>query len=263
MIIYSYDSTFDGLLCTIFEASLRQLRPENIIRRLQEREQQNLFQTIHVDTRPKIAGAVYTLLKEQGGQEALTTAYYAFHGDFPQIDMAIFNYLEMVWKRGKEAQTLFSNESVLQTLDAQRKVSRERHMFCGILRFKDLGGIFYAPIAPEHYILPLLGNHFAHRMADQNWVIHDTGRGKALIYDQRCWYETDFHLQKSLNIPQSEKEYQKLWKTFFNSVTITSRRNKGLQKRNMPMKYWRYLTEMDDSISLTPPRFTDPKDNND
>ncbi|NTW94650.1 MAG: DUF4130 domain-containing protein, partial [Chlorobiaceae bacterium] len=36
---------------------------------------------------------------------------------------------------------------------------------------------------------------------------------------------------------------QALWQTFFRTIAIPDRKNPRLQKSNMPMKYWKYLTE--------------------
>ncbi|MBT8045781.1 MAG: DUF4130 domain-containing protein, partial [Pontiella sp.] len=38
---------------------------------------------------------------------------------------------------------------------------------------------------------------------------------------------------------------QQLWKTFFKSVTIEGRKNPLLQARCMPLRYWRWLPEME------------------
>ncbi|MDD3426109.1 MAG: TIGR03915 family putative DNA repair protein [Aminobacterium sp.] len=251
MTTYIYDGSFNGMLCLIFEAALRQKRPQNIIARSKERQQKNLFEGVEVETRSKIAQAVYHVLEEHTNGETLITVFYALHAHLSHIDLSVFNYLELAWQKRKNINGLLSDERVLYILDARRKVSRERHMFCGVLRFRDVGGIYYATIEPEHYILPLLGGHFEKRFPHQNWIIHDVKRSKALIYDQREWYETEFSPRSIPQNTSDEQTYQELWKTFFHSVTITSRTNRGLQKRNMPLKYWKYLTEMEEKIPET------------
>ena len=42
---------------------------------------------------------------------------------------------------------------------------------------------------------------------------------------------------------ENEAAYQRLWRGYFQAVTIAERRNLGLHRRNLPRRYWRYLTE--------------------
>lgn len=40
-----------------------------------------------------------------------------------------------------------------------------------------------------------------------------------------------------------ELMFQKLWKTYFKSVCIKERLNPRKQKQDMPVRYWKYITE--------------------
>ena len=42
---------------------------------------------------------------------------------------------------------------------------------------------------------------------------------------------------------ESEEKFQNLWKTFFDSVAIKSRKNKKLQQQTVPLIYRTYMTE--------------------
>ena len=43
---------------------------------------------------------------------------------------------------------------------------------------------------------------------------------------------------------QEEQHFQKLWKTFFNTISIKERTNPRCQMQYMPKKYWKDLIEM-------------------
>lgn len=45
-------------------------------------------------------------------------------------------------------------------------------------------------------------------------------------------------------VTESEKEFQGLWKIFFQTIAIKERTNKRLQMQYMPKKYWKDLVEM-------------------
>ena len=42
---------------------------------------------------------------------------------------------------------------------------------------------------------------------------------------------------------KDEKLFQQLWKTYFKSTTIKERLNPRKHKQDMPVRYWKYLTE--------------------
>ena len=42
---------------------------------------------------------------------------------------------------------------------------------------------------------------------------------------------------------KDEKLYQALWKTYFKAIAIKERRNPRKQRQDMPVRYWKYLTE--------------------
>jgi len=44
---------------------------------------------------------------------------------------------------------------------------------------------------------------------------------------------------------EDERHWQHLWQTFFRRVAIGERLNPRQQRSFMPMKYWKYLVEME------------------
>jgi probable DNA metabolism protein len=42
---------------------------------------------------------------------------------------------------------------------------------------------------------------------------------------------------------EDEKLFQEMWKTYFKSIAIKERINPKLHKQNMPVRYWKHLTE--------------------
>jgi probable DNA metabolism protein len=42
----------------------------------------------------------------------------------------------------------------------------------------------------------------------------------------------------------AEKEYQDLWKKYFETIAIKERTNPRCQKNFMPVRYWKNLTEL-------------------
>jgi probable DNA metabolism protein len=105
------------------------------------------------------------------------------------------------------------------------------------------GEIYYAPVEPDHNILCLVAPHFASRLADQNWIIHDLKRGMAVVYNQTEWVITPVDSAELIQYSQEEEVYQALWQRFFEQIAIQHRTNPELQRRLMPARYWRHLVE--------------------
>ena len=120
-------------------------------------------------------------------------------------------------------------------------------MFTGFVRFKEIAPLsFYAQIEPVYNILPIIINHFTLRFSDQNFIIHDLKREKAIIYNKKTAIITDLskdegYLISTLN---NDTNFESLWKTFYKSVNIKERENSKLQKQHMPKRYWNHLTEI-------------------
>ncbi|MDZ7819563.1 MAG: DUF4130 domain-containing protein [Aliarcobacter sp.] len=51
------------------------------------------------------------------------------------------------------------------------------------------------------------------------------------------------HFLKTPNYSQNEEKFQKLWKSFFNAVSIKERENKKLQQSQVPLIYRTYMSE--------------------
>lgn len=241
---YLYDGTFEGLLTAVYEAYYTKQFPEKILS--SENCQQDLFsEYITIQTDLEKFQKVYESIRSKISPEALMRAYYVYLSELKEAGTMVFNYLRFGWRVGSRVDLYLSDDRVLQVENLSRKVSGERHRMLGLLRFHRLqSGIFYAPIQPDYNITALLAPHFAERLSDQNWVIHDVKRKLAAFYDctEGDWYISDFDTNQYA-LMKEDTLYQELWKQFFNAIAIKTRINPRLQKQHMPVRYWSYLIE--------------------
>ena len=168
----------------------------------------------------------------------------------PGREMAVYRYFALAWTAGPGAAGLLADERVRTVHEAGRAVSRERHRFLGLLRFSELGGVLYAPFEPEGDILPLVAGHFARRLGGERWIIHDTGRSKAAVYENGTWRIAGFSTGGPLPLSGREREIRDLWKRYFSSTAVQTRKNPGLQRQFMPKKYWKHLPEKEDADGI-------------
>ena len=248
MAVWTFDGTFNGFLCLLLESSRRKERPEGILGG--GKNQPFLFETVPTETDEGLAASVRTALAARLSRRVLTEGYYAFLSAMPGREMAVYRYFALAWTAGPGAAGLLADERVRTVHEAGRAVSRERHRFLGLLRFSELGGVLYAPFEPEGDILPLVAGHFARRLGGERWIIHDTGRSKAAVYENGTWRIAGFSTGGPLPLSGREREIRDLWKRYFSSTAVQTRKNPGLQRQFMPKKYWKHLPEKEDADGI-------------
>lgn len=243
MIHYIYDGSFDGILTAIYEVYYGREIPDNIVPQ-DSMEENFLVQKAFITTDGEKARKVYEAIENKISEEALRRVFYAYLSEIEDHGMIILKYLQLGFKIGSQVDLNLSDDIVLMMDNIYNKVAREKHRMLGLIRFKELeNGILYSSIEPDYNVIGLLAPHFASRMANENWAIHDVKRGIAIFYNKQEWIIKDIELKDSLILKEEEEEYQELWKAYFKSIAIQSRINPRLQKRNMPMRYWKHLVE--------------------
>lgn len=240
--IYVTDGTFDGILTAIFEAYGSKEEPEAII--ADDNYQLPLSTAIRrIDTDQEKSDRVYRAINGKMSRESLEDLYRAYLSDHPDRGAYIYRYVKIGLKVGRRVRNYLQNPDVLMIHDLNLKVTGETHMFLGLLRFKKLKcGIFYACYEPDHNVTMLLTDHFAERLSDQPWVIHDLRRNIFALYNTE---EVVFSTGSPPLIDEAydEEEFETLWKMYFKTVAIESRYNPKLQKSFMPRRYWKHLVE--------------------
>lgn len=240
---YIYDGSFEGLLTCIYEAFYRHENPSKIIS--QEISQIHILEkNINIETSTDKASKVYNSIVNKISQEVLDNVYYTYLSEYENSGKLIYEYLKLGWKLGNEVDSYLSDDRVLSLHKVVRRVGLEKHRMLGLVRFSECkGGIYYSEIEPDYNILQLIAPHFAYRMADQNWVIHDTKRSLAAIYNMKHWVMTELSLTSLPELTQREEFYQALWKKYYSSISIKERENPRLQLQYMPRRYWSHLVE--------------------
>ena len=136
-----------------------------------------------------------------------------------------------------------------RVFELSRKVGSEAHNYKGFLRFRELsGGILYGGIAPKNRILTCIAPHFANRLPQENWLIHDkthhmyavheAGKEWVLVENERIQEERLGH------ISENEQMYASLWTAFCRTISIESRENPRSQMQHLPLRYRPEMTEM-------------------
>ncbi len=243
--IYVYDGTFEGFLTAL--AVIRQTGGTlDGITRTPPSCGSLFAETTEVGTDQDMAVRFAAGVAAAISPSVLSFAFRAFLAESSGGELLIHRYLEFGRLKGRQLDGMLSHERVAPVHRLAGKVGREAHRMKGFVRFREVrGGIFYAQLEPDHHVLPLIARHFADRFRDQNWIIHDLRRGKGVIHDAASgeWVLTDLGVDIPPEATDRELDFQRLWKGYFEHVSVGERLNLRLQQNKLPLKYRRHLVE--------------------
>lgn len=245
-----YDGSFEGILTAVYEIYARKLKqvkllPNGIYSAALFTDE---LAVVTDENRAKRVLLGLTQKIATGGVQRLYAAHLA---EILEEDNPIIGYIRYVFDNEKNIEDDYGNRYVLRISEIVRMVRREKHRMEAFIRFKKLKDeTFYATVDPDFNVLPLILKHFRNRYADQKWIIYDTRRAFGLYYDlhQVEYITLDFSEDVigeniASKYESDEGIYQVLWKEYFKSVNIGSRKNNKLHLRHVPKRYWKNLTE--------------------
>ena len=254
MIIYSFDGTMDGLLTAVFEAFSLHEEPEQL---LKEGDALPLFcdYNYQVTTDEEKARRVWTGLEKRLSREAMKLISVSWLSELQELNTPLFLYICKVFRQGDISRN-FADTDVLTVTNIARRVLDEQLRMKQFIRFqKAKDGTYLAVVAPDHNVLPLITEHFSDRFNDQPWLIYDTKRHYGFHYDGqqviRITFEdegavpfdlTNGKLQTDV-LSSDDQLLQDLWRTYFKAICIKERMNPRKQLKDMPRRYWKYMTE--------------------
>jgi len=180
--------------------------------------------------------------------------------------------------RGEVALADYARPSLSRLAASVRRVSKEIHLLEGFARFSPLSnGRYVARLEPVHNVLPALAPFFLGRFGDTPFALVDLGRAYALgsapmptvgeggrdgqaaatgangedreagraNVGAATWIEASMgDALAALEPDLDDAEALALWRSYFRVVENRSRHNPALQRRLMPARYWRQLTEL-------------------
>ena len=241
MVDYLYDGTFEGLLTCIYHHYYTE-KASGIFRK-EEYQSTMLGGYQEVETEEEKTITVYEAIEKKISSEDLKRVYKVFMSSVANKETKILNYVRLGFVKGSCVSMLHGDPIVYEVQQAERKVNGEVHRLKGLIRFSELGNkVLYSPIEPDHDLIEFLADHFCDRFKNEPFIIHDVKRSKALIAYQGSWY-ISFTKDELSPLSEEEKEYRRLWKSYFENMAIRERINPRCQKNLMPVRYWKHLTE--------------------
>lgn len=251
MIIFKYDKSFDGLLSAVFRAYVLKKFPDEL---MESNELPPLFfdEIVEIETVDEHASRVWAGLQKRISSMALHMLPVCWLSGIPGVDLAIFRYICKAIDAPHSIEVNFGDEDVLRLSKVWHTMMKERERVVQFVRFqKTADGLFFACIEPAYNVLPIAIAHFIERFHDQRWIVYDAKRDYGFYYDLKTAEEVHFEdkqwddrgLLSEAVADMEEKLFQQLWKGYFDSMAIKERLNPRLHKRELPVRFWKYLPE--------------------
>lgn len=249
-----YDGSYEGLLSCVFFSFKNKCVPAAIS--TEDNCQFTLLdEVMRICTNEEYAARVLKGIDGRTHARASLLVYQLFLSELPACEMLVYRVIQAIVCKG-DGSILenFANPYILKAAQIEKMIGREVHRMHAFVRFQESReGLFCAVIDPDFNVLPLIGDHFERRYADQAWLIFDARRHYGLYYDRlnMSYVQADDQvvannysmLQANALQDIKENKYQLLWKNYFQAVNIKERNNTKLHLRHVPRRYWKYLTE--------------------
>ena len=238
-----FDGTFDGLLTIVHAHYYDKLEPDYISEKF---AYQQTVGTIYTDIETDIqkSGTVFDALHKKISPDAASTVYRAFLYFEEARFLHIYNYILLGFKVGADVDRHMKTDCVTYTQQCAKRAGHEAHKLTGFCRFVETKDkVLYCKIGPDCNVLEIIANHFADRLMNEQWIIHDEKRAIAAVYDGNEYMITDVPDTVSYTESEDEAAYKDLWHSFFDTIAIKNKINYKLQRQNLPLRYRKYMHE--------------------
>jgi len=161
------------------------------------------------------------------------------------LELALLQLCAVVSTRGTPALHDRRDPRVRALAQASFRVEREIHRLIGLARFSlRSDGLYSAPVEPDHNVAAALMPTFSARFGPQDFAIVDVKRRLAFV--SKSGSERSLCGAEALELlpDGGDAEDPELWRRYFAATDNPSRRNPSLQKRLMPVRYWKHLVEL-------------------
>ena len=241
-VVYTYDGSFEGFLCCVYESVYSGELPLEIVR--EQDVQPTLFRVHCVATDAVRAQRVRASIATKISARALELVMTVFCTCLADKEQRMLEFLLRGYREGGRLCFMPGDALMASLLGAEKHLIGEAHLLKGFVRFADVGGALVATITPKNYVLPFLARHFILRYQRENFMIFDKTHRVALIYQNGKAEISQIEHVEFPEISEGEVRCQALWKRFYDTVAIESRENPRCRMTHMPKRYWENMLEV-------------------
>jgi probable DNA metabolism protein len=239
--ILLYDGSFEGFLSLVYKVYYKRLQPNEIYKILPNKI---LFEEIiEIETSKENSTKVLNAIKKNFNKQSLQKILNIFMCDTKNFELDLLSFIIIGFKDKNELFNI-NNSYVFSLNTLEKELFRLVHKMYAYARFEELeDGTLYAKIDSKFNVIYFLAKHFMKRFNNQKFIIHDVKRKLAFIKTNDFIGVQEVASFEVPTYSQNEEKFQKLWKSFFNAVSIKERENLKLQQNQVPLLYRTYMSE--------------------
>ena len=246
------ESTPEGIFSAVYYVYEMKLNPNTTFLQLDEIDNYELFaEYTQIETDYEKARKVDRTIASRFGEVSYSYLWYALYSRENDRGNAIFHTIARGLAKAYQGELVnyLQDPYVLAVSKMRQNVWCEAHHYMGFIRFAELrNGILYSEIEPKNHVLPIIAGHFADRFPKENFMIRDKGRNLYMVHE--AGKGVVFHQEEENGIKVTEEMYseeelkmQKLFHIFHDSIAIQERKNLGLQRQLLPLRFRENMVE--------------------
>lgn len=249
--ILKCEDSIEGILTGVYEAYRLHKDHADIHLQTAEIENYRLFAVYQeVETDEEKSFKVLRTVYQRFGEDTYRQLCQAMASHDPAKADAVYHTIVTGLSGGFRGNLMdhLSDRYVHKVFTLSRNTGIEIHHLLGFLRFRELqGGILSARYAPKNDVTTLLMPHFANRLPNENFAVYDEKRKYYAVHPKgKQWYlvrgELPFEEGQEV-YSEEEKTYELLYRHFCESIAITERKNLGLQRNMLPLRFRKFMVE--------------------
>jgi len=155
----------------------------------------------------------------------------------------VLGFLIKGFPMGPSVLEALADPYVMRVIELARKVDNESHLFCGVIRFTDVGKFLYGEIEPKCNVLPQVLEHFEDRYPNEHYVIYDKRKKLALVHPAYCQSFFVYGDEWNVDISKCSDRFETLWQEYFAHIEIKERHNPKCQNNLLPKWYRKNMVE--------------------
>ncbi|MEF9919448.1 MAG: TIGR03915 family putative DNA repair protein, partial [Eubacterium sp.] len=206
-------------------------------------EQYFLFPVKVIKTETKKAERVFASFRPKMSSEVTNHLKIGFLSCNQNKEMTLYRFIRKGYRVGERILDFLADEDVNALDKIVKYVINEADLIKEFIRFSEYNKTLVAMIDPKNWVLPLLTDHFCDRYNGETFMIYDKTHRSALVYAPFEWKIIPVDQLELPRTDDEERAFRTLWRCFYKTIGIESRKNAKCQMTHMPKRYWSNMVE--------------------
>lgn len=238
---YLYDGTFDGFLTCVYEAYVNREEPMDFY--TFDTPQASFYPERAVYTDEAHAKRVFISFAKKFGNEGQNMVSRGFLTCMQDKELWLWRFIRLGYDRGPMVCKDLADPIVDRVGKALKHLGGEAHLLTGFVRFSQLDGALVGEITPKNRVLTMLRPHFCGRYPQEKFLLYDRTYKEALVHIPGHWAIVPMEEFEMGQAGAEELAYRRMWRSFYDTISIEGRYNPKCRQTHMPKRYWANMTE--------------------